>query len=181
MVKDRTATENDLKNIDAVRDQLWVTTFYDMIRFVQERDTAQLTVHSASESEIRFELADWMDDSIYDYPLTVKFRVPNNWVGAKATQNGSALDVQTVENEGNLYALVQAVPDAGEVVLSDAAETEEWGGFFADADGHADTGDWLGWLYIRDQPWLYSHDLGIWVYGKSPHAASSGTWLFFMK
>lgn len=119
-VTNKTATEADLQNIDAERSQLWIGTFYDMIRFVQERDTATVTVNSVNTNQITFDLTDWMDDSIYNYPLTVKFRVSNSWSNVSATQNGQALEAWMVTNGGNNYALVKAIPDSGQVVLENS-------------------------------------------------------------
>jgi len=182
-VTNKPTIEADLEYIDTVRDQIWITSFYNLIRFVQERDTATLTVHSASENEIRFELSDWMDDTIYNYPLTVKFRVSGDWSEVEAKQNGNNLDVRMVENGGNLYAVVQAVPDAGEVILKNVVESNEitWGGLTADSSGHIDTAGWLGWLLIDEQPWLYSYSLSNWIFASDPGPSSSGVWAYIRR
>ena len=59
-----------------------------------------------------------MDDRFYDYPLTIKIRLPDGWAKAKAVQNGQEVEVKVVEKDGARFALVQAVPDRGQVVLS---------------------------------------------------------------
>jgi hypothetical protein len=70
---------------------------------------------------LAFTLADSMNDTLFDYPLTVKVRVDNSWDSCLATQNGRSIATSLVTYAGNKYALVQAVPDRGEVQLADAA------------------------------------------------------------
>lgn len=118
LVQDRTAVESDFGYIDTLSDQLWIDSFYDVIRFIQERDTANVDVTSVTSSEIRFDLTDWMDDTIYDFPLTIKFRVANDWNSVTATQNGQSIEASTITYQSNQYVLVKAVPDAGEVIIS---------------------------------------------------------------
>jgi hypothetical protein len=44
-------------------------------------------------------------------------------------------------------------------------------------DGHADTGSWLGWLYVATEPWVYSYVLDGWLYVPDcPDAA--GGWVY---
>lgn len=117
-VQNKPTIEADLEYLDSHRDLVWVDSFYDVIRFVQERDTATLDVTKVAWNEIRFELTDWMDDSIYDFPLTIKVRIPNEWTGVTATQNNQPIDAQIVMHENNQYILVDAVPDRGEVVIA---------------------------------------------------------------
>ena len=96
---------------------MWVGTFQQITQYGQERENSTLTVTSVSGSEIRFTVTDTVDNSLFYFPLTVKIRVDSAWNSVEATQNGTAVSVELVENGGNSYALVQAVPDRGEVVL----------------------------------------------------------------
>ena len=92
--------------------------FREVILYGQERDTAALVVTRNDPTEIRFTLTDRMLDEWYDYPLTVKVRIPDAWPSATATQAGKPADVRVVAHESKRYALVQAVPDRGEVRLT---------------------------------------------------------------
>lgn len=91
--------------------------FREVILYGQERDTARLEVVGSSESEIRFALSDDMDDDAFAYTLTVKVRLPNKWAAVTATQRDLPIEARRIEHEGHAYALVQAVPDRGAVVL----------------------------------------------------------------
>jgi PKD repeat protein len=105
----------------ASKTNLWVGTFTEVAKYGQERDTAVLTVLTNSADGVRFTISDEMDDTLFDYPLTVKVKMHPGWLGVQATQNGTPIASEVVSYNGALYALVQAVPDQGVVVLSKAA------------------------------------------------------------
>ena len=96
----------------------WVGLFSEQARYGQERDTAKLVPAAGGTGAIRFTLTDRMDDSRFDYPLTVKVRLPDDWKAASAKQAGKGIEAKVIVHDGARYALVKAVPDRGEVVLS---------------------------------------------------------------
>ncbi len=100
------------------RDKLWVGLFTDVAKYGQERDTATLKVESSDPDKITFQLTDEMDDSYFNYPLTIKVRIPDDWKDAAATQAGKPVAGKVVTHEGSAYALIQAVPDAGLVTVA---------------------------------------------------------------
>ena len=99
-------------------EQLWCGLFCDVARYGQERDTAKLVVDENNGSRIAFTLTDQMDDRFYDYPLTIKVRLPGNSKGVKAVQQTKEVPVRIVEKDGGKFALVKAVPDRGQVVMT---------------------------------------------------------------
>lgn len=103
---------------------VWVAPFREVAQYAQERDTAVLTVNGRDALEIRFSLTDGMPDASFDYPLTVKVRLDASWQEAKASQNGTPTPVEVIRHEGNRYALVQVVPDRGQVTLTNPAPIE---------------------------------------------------------
>lgn len=112
-----------LKLLDYVKqheDGFWVALFREVILYGQERDTARIQVTSADQGQIRMKLTDRMYDEWYDFPLTIKVRVPNGWNGVWAAQGGKDISARLLSHEGKNYALVQAVPDRGEVLLQPA-------------------------------------------------------------
>lgn len=111
------AIANNLMYLKSKEADIWVGLFREVVLYGQQRDTATLKVTKAEAKEVRFALADRMDDAIYDFPLTVKVRVGDDWKAASATQGDKALDVKLVEHDGGKFALIKAVPDRGEVTL----------------------------------------------------------------
>ena len=117
-VNDKAATETFIAAISEKSDSIWNGKFTEVTRYGQERDTHTLTVDDVEATSIRFTLTDEMNDMYFDFPLTVKIRIDNAWTHVVAEQNGNEVDVVIVENEGDKYILVDAVPDAGQVLVS---------------------------------------------------------------
>ncbi|HHB52235.1 MAG TPA: hypothetical protein ENK75_04230, partial [Saprospiraceae bacterium] len=88
-----------------------------MAKYAQEYATHHLKVTKNTDTEIAFSLTDTMLNTIYNFPLTVKIRIPNNWQEITSTQNKKPISCKTVLYNGNLYALVKAIPDRGIVIL----------------------------------------------------------------
>ncbi len=116
--KNTRTAERHVRNIAAHADRLWVARFDDAVKYGQERDSATLTVTAVGDEKIAFSLTDRMKDDIFDFPLTVKVRLPDGWMAVSATQGGKSVAARTVDHEGARFALVDAVPDRGEVVLT---------------------------------------------------------------
>jgi hypothetical protein len=74
-------------------------------------------VKSAAADKIVLNLADEMDDKRFDFPLTIKVRVDPSWKAVKAVQGDRAVEAKLLEHDGAAYALVQVVPDYGDVSL----------------------------------------------------------------
>ncbi len=100
------------------RADLWTGFIDDVALYGQERDTATLTPEPAGAAELAFTLTTQMDPAVFDYPLTVKVRLPDAWQAAAAAQNHAVLPVQVIRHEGAPYALVKVVPDRGRVTLA---------------------------------------------------------------
>ncbi|MEN8120613.1 MAG: Ig-like domain-containing protein [Bacteroidota bacterium] len=97
---------------------IWVGTFPEVAAYGQSRDSHTLNVTSVTESEVQFDLTDQMNDTYFDFPLTVKIRVNNTWTAVSATQNGSAVDAQLITEGTDNYVLVKAVPDVGTTTVT---------------------------------------------------------------
>lgn len=117
------ATNEYLACLSRNTDKIWVPWFKNLCKFGQERDSHTLTVTSVTNSKITFNLTDLMVDSIFNYPLTVKIRVNNDWTNVTATQDGKALYTRMLTYNGNQYVLVKAIPDRGAVeVINDVTQ-----------------------------------------------------------
>jgi hypothetical protein len=112
------ATNAYLSCLSKYTDKIWVPTFKNLCKFGQERDSHTLTVTSVTNSKITFNMTDLMVDSIFNYPLTVKIRVNNDWANVTATQDGKTLSTRMLTYNGNQYVLVKAIPDRGAVEVA---------------------------------------------------------------
>lgn len=48
-------------------------------------------------------------------------------------------------------------------------------------DDWADTGDWLGYLYIGAGPWVWSHTMQSWIYLPESSVKENGTWIYVVR
>ncbi len=95
----------------------WIAPFTNVAQYAQQRAASKLEVSTTSPNEIRFVLTDSLDDAKFYQLLTVKIKVAKNWKSAIATQHDTELPVTFVEEAGVNFALVNSVPDKGEVVI----------------------------------------------------------------
>ena len=109
--------EREVRYIASLKDdRLWVCRFDDAAKYAQERDSSAVSSLSV-DGKIILTLTDRMDDKLFDYPLTVKVRLPDDAKSCSASQSGKRVPVRLVAHEGKTYALVNAVPDRGAVIL----------------------------------------------------------------
>lgn len=84
---------------------------------------------------------------------------------------GSLADSSGVLTQEELEAVRLA--DGGKVEVSD-----QWAGYDI-SDGYVNTGDWLGWMFIEDSPWVYNNLFSGWIYLSEDSAASAGgSWIY---
>lgn len=70
--------------------------------------------------------------------------------------------------------------DTGAQNLSDPPieAGEMWAGFPVLPSGDCNTGDWLGWLWVGNKPYIYSYSLQQWLYIEEDAVGSSGSWIY---
>ncbi len=107
---------------------IWVATFGNVTRYIKERQNFSYTLITSNSSEIQFNPIDGLDDSIYNYPLTVDVTVPAEWKNVKVSQGGNVSYVSTYANGNNTYAKINIIPDGGIVTLSTSLNSFELSG-----------------------------------------------------
>ena len=103
-----------------VKDKLWVAGFINVHKYIEERDTAEVTVLEANGDQIRLALKSDKNPDLYDEPLTLTTTVPSHWENCLVSQNGKS-EVFLVSNGRVLY---NAIPGKGEIVLRGRADLQ---------------------------------------------------------
>ncbi|NLW33525.1 MAG: polysaccharide deacetylase family protein [Fibrobacter sp.] len=103
-----------LKYLDENRDKIWCETFGNVARYIKERDAVSLSVTSSDDNSITISVTDNLENSIFNYPLSIRRPLPDGWTDPVVTQDGE--EVEFSVNNG--YVMFKAVPDGGEVVIS---------------------------------------------------------------
>lgn len=68
------------------------------------------------------------------------------------------------------------------VVITEAVAVTKWAGLYdIDEAGIVDTGNWMGLLYVENDPWIWSYSLEDWIYLPEAHVGSDGGWGYVIK
>lgn len=98
-------------------DKIWCGTFTEVTKYIRQRQNAALTQLPTDGSYFTISLKDDLDDRIFNVPLTLKTRVPDEWGSARVEQNGKVQIVNAVAESGKKYIYYDAIPDQGDIGL----------------------------------------------------------------
>ena len=115
------AMKSHLGYLDQNRGKIWIETFGNVARYIHERDAAKITVKSSDVSGITAEVTDNLADSIYNFPLSIRTPLPSGWTTAVVKQNAKTVWDTIVTVGSKQYIMFKAVPNAGDVVISQNA------------------------------------------------------------
>jgi oligosaccharide reducing-end xylanase len=106
--------EANLNHVAADPSKWWVETFGNVARYIQERNAAVLTVVSNDASSITLRLTHDLDNTVFNYPLSLRRPLPDGWATAAITQNGAPVSSRVVN--GNL--VFDVIPNGGDIILA---------------------------------------------------------------
>jgi oligosaccharide reducing-end xylanase len=121
--------------MDVNRDKLWVESMGNVVRYCKERDAAAITQKDSTGTGITLSVTDNLADSIFNYPLSVRRPLPEGWAAATVTQKGKPVEHTMVTVGDKKYIMFKAIPDGGDVVLSQNATAANNRGCRPDATG----------------------------------------------
>lgn len=124
---------------------LWCGSWHQVTLYGKEYITSNVEVLESTDSQIKLNLTDGMDDFLFNQALTIKVDIPDNWTSVTATQAGNIIPLVTnaeykddmtvvtctiinelVDAEAgtyNKYLCIDAIPDGGEIVINGITET----------------------------------------------------------
>lgn len=105
--------------------EMWVETVANIIRYSRERDSFTSTVLSTSDTLIEISATDNLNNSIYNYPLTVDIQVPLSWDTVKVIQGGNEQTVYSKTLGADNFIRAYIVPDRGNVILRKRDSSED--------------------------------------------------------
>ena len=110
--------EGNLDYLDKNRSRIWVESFGNVVRYIKERNAVKITVKSSSDAGVTIQMTDNLDDSIFNYPLSVRCELPGGWQTAVVQQGGNDAEDTIVTVNSKKYILFKAVPDGGDIEIS---------------------------------------------------------------
>jgi peptidoglycan/xylan/chitin deacetylase (PgdA/CDA1 family) len=98
-------------------DKLWIVPFRDATKYMRERMAAKVNT-TENDGEMVVKLEHSLDEDLYDYPLTLKTYVPEEWNEVNVKQGDYDNKVSPTSDGVGKYVLYDAVPNAEDVVIS---------------------------------------------------------------
>ncbi len=95
--------------------KLWVGTFADVTRYAKERDAFYYAVIAEDEEAMSMLVADDLDNTVFDFPLTLDITVPVTWKKVKVIQGAAVHNYSATGGDPNIVR-------AGVVPLEDTIE-----------------------------------------------------------
>jgi len=108
----------------ANQDRFWVETFGNVARYILERNAASVAETSSQDDRISLQVTDSLDDSIFNYPITLRRPLPANWPAAVVSQNHKPVNTRIVNVGSNNYVMFDVVPDGGDIIISKSASRQ---------------------------------------------------------
>jgi peptidoglycan/xylan/chitin deacetylase (PgdA/CDA1 family) len=107
-----------LQYLDARRSTYWVATFANAVRYIRERNDVSVAESSNTGDSITLQVTDTLDNTIYNYPVTISRPLPDGWQAAKVSQNGQPIKVSVLPGTSGNKIMFDVVPDGGDVALT---------------------------------------------------------------
>ena len=98
-------------------DDIWITTFGDVARYIKERMNAEVS-YSQENGNINVTLVHSLDKKLYDLPLTLKTHVEPDWEEAKIVQGKSVANVKVLREGASTFVIYQAMPGEESITIS---------------------------------------------------------------
>lgn len=113
-----TVLRESVEYLDTHRSTFWVSTFRNVVRYIKERNEVSITETSNEPNSVTLHVTDTLDDTIYNYPVTIRRPLPAGWHSATVSQNSQAVNANVVVANSTISVMFDAVPDGGDIVLS---------------------------------------------------------------
>jgi hypothetical protein len=85
--------------------------------YLREKQHATVVTEFINESEIQISLKTDLDDSLFNYPLTLKTEVPSDWKEVRLICGSQEQTLAAREKDGHKVVSYNAVPNTGIIVL----------------------------------------------------------------
>jgi hypothetical protein len=100
------------------RNKFWVETFGNVVRYIRERNASSVVATSNSANSVALHVTNTLDNSIYNYPITLRRPLPAGWLAAAVSQNNQPITAKFVTINSTNYVMFDVVPNGGEVVIA---------------------------------------------------------------
>lgn len=106
--------EEHLDYINNVKDKIWCTTVINVIKYIDESKKAEIKCDICTDSVYNLRIDDFLNDSVYNQPLSVRIKVPSSWDSISIT---NAENLKTEYTNRNKFLLFNALPDNKVIIV----------------------------------------------------------------
>ena len=112
-----TQLKGSLDYLKSNESKFWVSTFGNVARYIKERNNVSIKQASVKDTVITFSVTDTLNNSIYNYPITIRRVLPQGWASARILQMGKKINSQIVSANSKAYVMFDVVPDSGDIQM----------------------------------------------------------------
>ena len=113
-----TVLRESLEYLSQKKNKFWVAPFGDVVRYIRERNCLSVTTLEETSDTLKLSVSYTLsNDTLYNYPVTVKRPLPNDWEWAAGYQNGKEIQTSVVEDDSEKVIIFNAIPEGGEIIL----------------------------------------------------------------
>jgi oligosaccharide reducing-end xylanase len=98
--------------------KFWVETFGNVVRYIKERNASSVAETSNTGNSITIQVTNSLNNSIYNYPITLRRPLPTGWPAAVVSQNNQPISAQLVTVSSTNFLMFDVVPNGGNVIMS---------------------------------------------------------------
>ncbi|MDA3883555.1 MAG: polysaccharide deacetylase family protein [Bacteroidales bacterium] len=113
--------QSHLSYINSNYSNYWVGTFASVAKYIQERNSASISESAISSDSLSVTISDNLSNTIYNFPLSIRKEIPQEWEDAKVYLNEAHISSNTITINNTRYIEFEAVPDAGTVYIVNTA------------------------------------------------------------
>jgi len=94
---------------------IWQTNYEDAMLYLREAENATLSIERGEVITLTVE--DGLDDTVYNYPLSVRVQLDEGYEAVKVTQGGKVSYATVKVQNGIYFADVDVIPDSSEAIV----------------------------------------------------------------
>ncbi len=118
---DSTTLSDHLDYIENAEQDIWCSNVENVIKYFDESKRAQVECDLCNDTIYKIRLNDYLNDSIYNQPLSLRIKVPGNWDSVSISGINK---FRTEYNNKSKFILFNALPDNKEITVRPVSITE---------------------------------------------------------
>ena len=111
------ALQGNVDYMSANSGRYWVETFGNVTRYIKERNASSVRGVSRTADSITLRVTDTLNDTVFNYPISIRRPLPAGWTTPAVLQGGIPLTAQFKDSNSIRYVTFDAVPDRGNVLI----------------------------------------------------------------